>query len=190
VHESDWFTAIATAGGLGVGLYMSTYRKAVLRGSGLALMALALVGGIFWFGYYRNAEAQSPSSGNCNNFIGGNNSGTINTNCPTFNQGPAPPTIRALGMQPPQKGADNNFTFTWFLEIISAVPAKALTCVAMADGNVFDVGFSSQFGTQFSSGKNNDGNFYALLQNASGKYSVDVKAKAETPTPNVKCQVE
>ena len=55
------------------------------RKSGIALIFIGLAGLVFWFGYYRNADAQSPPpsiNGNCNVF--GNN----NVNCNTFNVGP------------------------------------------------------------------------------------------------------
>ena len=85
VEKSDWFAAIVAVITLGAGLYMSTYRRAVIRGSGLALAALGIVGLVYWFGYYRNAaDAQAPSisapnSGSGNTVIipGSNNTVTI-----------------------------------------------------------------------------------------------------------------
>src|ERR1700693_706435 len=72
MERADWFTAIATVGGLGLGLYMSIYPKATIRKAGVALMALAVAGLCFWFGYYRNADAQSSAP-----TVGPKNSGIV-----------------------------------------------------------------------------------------------------------------
>ena len=57
---------------------MSTLSRGIIRTSGIALMALGVAGLIFWFGYYRNAAAESQG---CTNSVSGNNSGTMTNSC-------------------------------------------------------------------------------------------------------------
>ncbi len=81
--KSDWFVIITGIIFLGAGSLMTALRKRVMRNGGVALIAVGAIGLVFWFGYYRNADAQQPPSvnGNCNNF------GNYNVNCNTFNFG-------------------------------------------------------------------------------------------------------
>lgn len=58
LEKSDWFAAIIGVLSLGSGALMATLGRRIMRIGGGALMAVGLVGLVFWFGYYRNVEAQ------------------------------------------------------------------------------------------------------------------------------------
>jgi hypothetical protein len=59
MSKSDWLGAVLGVIFLGAGALMSTLGRRLTRGGGIALMAIGFVGLIFWFGYYRNVEAQT-----------------------------------------------------------------------------------------------------------------------------------
>jgi hypothetical protein len=80
--EADWFAAIFGIFVLGAGALMAVLGEQVMRIGGFSFIGIAVLGAAFWFGYYRNADAQSPPivnnapSINTFNQSGGNN--TIN----------------------------------------------------------------------------------------------------------------
>jgi hypothetical protein len=84
MEKSDWFAVITGIIFLGAGSLMTAFGERVMKYGGATLIAIGIGGMIFWFGYYRNADAQQPNvSGNCNNF--GLNNGMMN--CGTLNLG-------------------------------------------------------------------------------------------------------
>ena len=90
MSEADWFAAICAVFVLGAGALMAAFGERVMRVGGVTCIGIAVAGLIFWFGYYRNAEAQQPNvTGNCNNL--GFNSGLMN--CGTVNLGAPQPRL-------------------------------------------------------------------------------------------------
>jgi energy-coupling factor transporter transmembrane protein EcfT len=127
LEKSDWFTLIVTGLALGIGLYMSTYHKTLIRGSGIALILVSAGALAFWFGYYRNGTADAQGGINlCNNSPGSTNSNSCNNNTiispphekDSFYQGDKkvghanPPTVTPDGKATFNSGA----AFTAFLD--------------------------------------------------------------------------
>jgi hypothetical protein len=56
--KGDWFTLVSSIIVLGAGALMASLGKSVMRIGGATVMAVGVAGLIFWFGYYRNVEAQ------------------------------------------------------------------------------------------------------------------------------------
>jgi hypothetical protein len=137
MEKSDWFAAITAILALGGGLYMSTYRKAIIRGAGITFLVLAASGLIFWFGYYRNpADAENrrgdsiTNSGTIISVPGSNN--TITNIAPTQ---PGPIVGRVAHFQFTQRQiASSNPDLPFALQItiltdaVIENPAFVITC--------------------------------------------------------------
>jgi len=56
MEKSDWFAAIIAILGVGGGLYVSNFQRAIIRRSGLTLIAVGAFALTFWFGHYYSAR--------------------------------------------------------------------------------------------------------------------------------------
>jgi hypothetical protein len=125
--EADWFAAICAVFALGAGALMAAFGERVMKIGGIACMGTAIAGLVFWFGYYRHADAQSPPiinnapSINTFNQSGGNN---------VINQAPTP----SVRMVEKTESANPDGSYSRRFHIAVANPFAATRLVVGAKG--------------------------------------------------------